>query len=156
MLRLPGSGLSRIAAFLAGDGRDGAGRTVSEVLAFDDDQLEGRHDFIQWLFPLPEPSRAVPGSPVLTGEDIAVVRLSPAAQASLRAAAERMLRFYSATRTWRASSDHNHLRITRIIRSLRLLTSDAEADAFRSAVLKVLGPDRSRINPTTLQFWSAA
>jgi hypothetical protein len=125
------------------------------VLAFDDLQLESRHDFIQWLFPLPEPSRAVPGSPVLTEADAAALRASPAAQANLRAAAERMLGFYAATRAWRAAADHNHLRITRIVRSLRLLAGDGEADAFKAGVLELLGPEPA-VNATTRSFWRAA
>jgi hypothetical protein len=31
---------------------------IGEILAFNDHELERRHDFIQWLFALPEPSRA--------------------------------------------------------------------------------------------------
>ena len=46
-----------------------------------------------------------------------------------------MLVFYRDTRHWRAPVDHNHLRITRIIRSLRLLVSDAAAgDAGRVVI----------------------
>ena len=51
--------------FLRGTGCDGRGRRLADVLAFDDARIEGVHDFIQWLFPLAEASRAVPGAPVL-------------------------------------------------------------------------------------------
>ena len=49
---------SPIVRFLVQDGRDGAGRTFAQVLAFGDAELERRHDFVQWLFPLGEPSAA--------------------------------------------------------------------------------------------------
>ena len=35
--------------------------------------------------------------------------------------------------------DHNHLRITRVIKSLRLLVSDEVADQFGSAILDFVG-----------------
>jgi hypothetical protein len=122
----------------------------------DDEVLEARHDFIQWLFPLPEPSAAVQGSPVLSDADVAAVHGSAVAQANLRAAAERMLAFYAGTSHWLASFDHNHLRITRVVRSLRLLLGDADADAFRAAVLLRVRETDAPVNATTLRYWAAA
>lgn len=59
-----------IRAFLRGEGPDGRGRRLDEVLVFDDAGIESVHDFIQWLFPLPDLSQAVPGSSVLGGTAI--------------------------------------------------------------------------------------
>ena len=148
--------MSRLSDFLDGRGADDAGRTLDDVLAFTDAELERRHDFIQWLFPLPEPSRAVPGSPVLDPADAAAIRASPAAQANLARAAERMLAFYARTSEWRAPFDHNHLRITRIIRSLRLLAGDAAADDFRAALLSRVEAEGIAVNATSLRFWREA
>jgi hypothetical protein len=67
-----------------------------------------------------------------------------------------MLDFYASTTPWRASHDHNHLRITRIVRSLRLLAGDAEADGFRAKIIDLLGRDLDRINDATRRFWSQA
>lgn len=147
--------MSRLAAFLHGDGIDDAGRRVAQVLASGDRALEEQHDFIQWLFPLREPSRAVAAAPVLLDEDVRLIREDAGAQANLRTAAERMLAFYRDTRGWRDWSDHNHLRITRIVRSLRLLVDDDAADAFRDGVLALAGPSPA-INPRTLEYWAAA
>jgi hypothetical protein len=44
---------------------DGSERSIDKVLTFDDTALERNHGLIQWLFPLPEPSRAQPSSPIL-------------------------------------------------------------------------------------------
>ncbi len=145
-----------ILAFLTGDGRDPSGLTLDELLDSPDATLEDRHDFIQWLFPIDEPSRAVPGSPILTPDDIAMIRASGRALANLHAAAERMKRFYGRTHGWRVGHDHNHLRITRIIRSLRLLAGDAPADGFRAHILALLGSDRDGVSKTTIQFWTTA
>ena len=148
--------MSALADFLAGRSPDAHGRTHSGILAWPDEELEARHDFIQWLFPLPEASRAVPGSPVLGQADIEAVRASPAAQRNLAAATGRMLAFYRARDHWLRGHDHNHLRITRIIRSLRLLAGEAPADAFRSAILARVGQNGGGVNPTTLDYWAQA
>lgn len=145
---------SAIVQFLSGDGRDAAGRSFEEVLAMDDVAIERHHDFIQWLFPLDEPSQAVPSSPVLTGSDILVLRNFATVQLRLRDATERMLRFYRATAQWKQPFDHNHLRITRIIKSLRLLSGDGPADAFKAAILSEA--EDSRVSPTSRRYWNEA
>jgi hypothetical protein len=45
---------------------DTEGRSLKDVLSWPDDELEVVHDFVQWLFPLPEPSRFNPDAPLLT------------------------------------------------------------------------------------------
>ena len=146
----------RVLAFLQGEGVDGAGRTLFEVLAFDDATLERTHDFIQWLFPLAEPSAAVPGAPVLDDAGVTAIRESTLAQCALAAATDRMDRFYRTTDPWLRPHDHNHLRITRIIRSLRLLSGDAAADAFRDAVLWRVEATRAPVNARSRGYWATA
>ncbi|TMJ38226.1 MAG: hypothetical protein E6G87_06875, partial [Alphaproteobacteria bacterium] len=60
--------------FLTGEGHDHRGRFLADVLAFDNAILERSHDYIQWLFPLPEASRFSAGAPVLSHEEIALIR----------------------------------------------------------------------------------
>ncbi|KMO13454.1 opioid growth factor receptor-related protein [Methylobacterium platani] len=145
-----------IHAFLAGRGRDGRGRSLAEVLAFDDARIEGVHDFIQWLFPLREASRAVPGAPVLGAAEAEAIRADPAARAGLLSARDRMLRFYAGTGGWLTAFDHNHLRISRILTALRDLVGPEEARAFHE---EILGLDRaagSPVNPGSLEYWRKA
>lgn len=148
--------MSAIVDFLEGRGVDARGRTLEQVLAFDDAALERHHDFIQWLFPLTEASAAVPGSPVLTAQGVTVLRASASAQASLRRAADRMARFYRDGDAWLVRFDHNHLRITRIIRSLRVLLDDAAANDFRSVILDRVRDAGGPVDPTALRYWSEA
>ena len=146
--------MSAIFDFLTDQGRDAAGRTLDQVLAFGDRELERHHDFIQWLFPLAEASAAVPGSPVLTSADISALKASAEAQTHLAAAAARMGRFYDENDHWLRASDHNHLRITRIIKSQRMLCGDPAADAFRRRI-----PARAEGTPvsaTSRRYWDAA
>ena len=143
-----------IVEFLAKDGADNAGRRFGQVLAFDDRALEAHHDYIQWLFPLDEPSRAVPGSPVLDQASLVALRASDMAKQRQREAAARMLRFYAGNIHWKRGFDHNHLRITRIIKSLRLISGDAEADAFKTRIIELAGG--APIDPAARRFWNAA
>ena len=145
-----------IVMFLEGEGPDARGRTLFEVLAMNDVALEHRHDFIQWLFPLPEPSEVVPDSPVLTPEDVQAIRMSELAPLALAAATDRMGMFYRTTHDWLTPGNHNHRRITRIIRSLRLLVGDAEADAFRDVILARVNETRAPVSARSRGYWATA
>ncbi|MDP3370269.1 MAG: opioid growth factor receptor-related protein [Brevundimonas sp.] len=145
-----------VVAFLEGEGPDARGRTVFEILAMNDVVLERSHDFIQWLFPLPEPSAAVPDAPVLTPDDIRAIRESELAPVALAAATDRMANFYRSTHDWLMPNDHNHRRITRIIRSLRLLAGDAEAEAFRAFIMARVEATRAPISARSRGYWATA
>lgn len=147
---------SPVVDFLTGAGPDGAGREIFAVLALDDPALEATHDFIQWLFPLRERSGANPDAPTLTAADVEAIRESGLAEAALAAATDRMAIFYLRNGHWLTASDHNHLRITRMIKSLRLLLGDAQADAFRDLILARVAEAGSPIGTPTLGFWSRA
>ncbi len=143
-------------AFLAGVGRDSRGRLAADVLGFSDDELEAVHDYIQWLFPLPTRSAAQPQSPVLASAEIEAIRNDLRAAATLKAATERMLHFYRETRCWLTSHDHNHLRITRILHSLRLLVGPEEAKAFYMAILALNEEAGTPVNTRSLHYWAEA
>ncbi|MGV3577503.1 opioid growth factor receptor-related protein [Brevundimonas sp.] len=128
--------MSAIVDFLKGAGTDGAGRTVFEVVAMSDQDVEQNHDFIQWLFPLAELSGANRRAPVLSPADVKEIHASGLAQIALAAATDRMAHFYIRHGHWLVDHDHNHLRITRIIKSLRLLRGPGEAEDFRQIILR--------------------
>ncbi|MFC0410335.1 opioid growth factor receptor-related protein [Roseomonas elaeocarpi] len=145
-----------IHSFLRGEGRDGRGRLLAEVLSFDDRAIEGVHDFIQWLFPLPEPSRAVPGSPVLQPGEAEAIRGDARAVEGFRAGLERMGRFYGDTDGWLVRFDHNHLRISRILRATRAILGQEAARAFHAAVAARNQAAGAPINDNSLRHWQAA
>lgn len=145
-----------IVMFLEGEGTDARGRSVFDILAMNDVALERTHDFIQWLFPLPEPSSAVPDSPVLSPEDIQAIRISELAPMAMGAATDRMAAFYQSTHDWLMPNDHNHRRITRIIRSLRLLVGDAEAEAFHAFIVARVEAAQAPVSARSLGYWATA
>ena len=146
----------RLASFLTGETSDASDRHIVDVLSWDDAQLEASHDYIQWLFPLLVASSAVPSAPILSRKEIQTIRESDAAQASLRRAAERMLAFYRATDVWLVWHDHNHLRITRIIRSLWLLVGPEAADEFLDEIMFLVAKAGRPVSAKSIKFWHDA
>ncbi len=165
--------MSQLTDFYRGEGSDAEGRRLGEVLAWPDGSLEAVHDFIQWLFPLPEPSRFNPDAPLLTPEDIAAFRREPALRANLRRSFERILPFLGlaesaggdvvegpnfarrAPDVWNYPN-HNWLRITRVLRSLRLLGLEAEAQALYRRLADFHGRRRFPIGDDTFRYWTGA
>lgn len=84
----------RLIRFYEGIGTDHLGRTLADIHAFDHDALERHHDFIQWLFPLPEPSPVNPRAPRLTPEAIAAFHVRPELRRAMLASLDVMLDFY--------------------------------------------------------------
>src|SRR5947208_7865434 len=128
--------MSAILRFYEGRAPDDRGRYLAEIQQWPDERLESVHDFIQWMFPLRERSGANPGAPTLDQKTIDEFRARPELQDNLRASFCRMLRFYGLgleedvrrganfeerAGNWLSPWNHNHLRITRILKSLRIL-----------------------------------
>ena len=139
--------------FLEGVIPDGRGRTLSIIMAFDDQAIESTHDFIQWIFPLDEPSRSHPGAPVLDLFEIEEIKSSDVALENLMQSADWYFGFLQRHDHWIRQYDHNHLRISRAIKSLRLLVSDEVADRYRAAILDFLGGSISAISVRSREHW---
>ena len=148
--------MTEIVSFLEGKSPDHRGRILAMLLQQTDHQAETTHDYIQWLFPLDEPSRSVNGAPVLTELEIDQIRQSSLAQANLAKSARWFLGFLERNDHWITNYNHNHLRITRVIKSLRLLASDKAADEFKNIVFEYLGDDLNLIDPKARSFWNSA
>ena len=144
-----------IVGFLEGKLPDHRGRILAMLLQQTDHQAETNHDYIQWLFPLDEPSRSVNGAPVLTALDIDEIRQSSLAQANLGESARWFIGFLERNDHWITKYNHNHLRITRVIKSLRLLASDEAADEFRDKVLALAGDNLNLVDQKARAFWNS-
>ena len=169
----------RIVAFYSGAEPDHRGRYLHEIQQWPHDQLEAVHDYIQWLFPLPERSGFNVAAPVLTAESIQEFRTRPELRENLRRSFLRMMSFYGlevcvaepmkitrssnfAVRSagWLSCGNHNHLRITRILRCLSVLGLEAEAKTIFECLAEIYEEERSKpapaISEETFEYWRAA
>ena len=162
--------------FYNGDAPDDRGRFLSEIQGWPDDRLESVHNYIQWLFPLPEPSPVNPSAPLLDSTAIREFGRRPELRERMRASFLRMLQFYGLewsdgevrqagnhaerSRNWLSPGNHNHLRITRILRCLRLAGLEAESSAFFACLRAIYEEERVKPRPAisaeTFRFWTSA
>ena len=166
--------MSAILDFYKGSGGNSGGWRLHEILAWSDEELEDVHDFIQWLFPLPEHSQANPFAPLLDAATISAFHNDEKLRRELRSALDRMLLFYGFVRhqdsifegehfrtraaNWLTPGNHNHLRLTRMIRSLRILGLEVEAQALWKALQAVYQSEEgaNSISQRTYNFWIRA
>lgn len=160
---------------------DEEGRSLSSILAWPDSKLEQCHDYIQQIFPLPEQSPYNPSAPLISPQIFSAFRQRADLRGQLRKSFIRILSFYgleiaadsgsiedvlmeivkapnfdTASRRWVNRFDHNHLRITRIIRCLRVLGLEQEAEAFFLTLASVYHSCGGKISKRSLTFWARA
>lgn len=161
-----------IIKFYTNQSSDHRNRTLSSLLSSTNWELECSHDYIQTLFPLPEPSPYNPLAPTIDQPTAVAFRSSSALRLALRSSLLRMLSFYgfdtavnasgelvisrgngwsSRSAFWRRRFNHNHLRITRIIRCLRVLGCEEDARKFYRAMSRSEG-----VGGRSLMYWRRA
>ncbi|CAO1661973.1 MULTISPECIES: opioid growth factor receptor-related protein [unclassified Salinicola] len=162
---------SQLITFYRGEGPDHHGRTVQDLWALSPFWLEHTHDYVQWLFPIPEAGRFNGFAPVLSNADRASFAADETLQANLRRSLGVMLAFFGLTRCglviealpelnmrdhiWLKRGGHNHLRISRIIRSLHLCHQPELAAAFQRAVIEI-GTSQGVVSEQSVAYWRAA
>lgn len=169
---------SPIVSFFLG-GADRKGRYVNQLIAMTDESLEAGHDYIQYIFPTTERSRFARDAPVVNDDDMLALfaHQRPVQETMLRCFC-RMLEFYGLElfegggdgsvevekganfnphARWMTyhgdTPDHNALRLTRILTSLRLFSLERHADALKFCLLQSL-PQLSR-HPSRA-YWEGA
>lgn len=163
--------MSRIIDFYRGTGVDSEGRSLEDVWAFSDEEMEFQHDFIQWMFPLETPSRFNRDAPVLTEADIRAFHDEETPRENLRKSLDRFLAFlglgreggrivpaadFPAKRAIFMEPDHNWLRVTRALTSLRVLGLAEEAERFHEALERLIQSGKARVTAETRAFWRNA
>ena len=125
----------KLVQFYRGEIPNNEGIFFKDILEFSNYQLEAEHSFIQWVFPLKEQSAFNPDAPLLTDEEITLFRNVFYLNLKLVAATRRMMYFYGMQisseknvsfvnedlPSWLRDFNHNFLRMTRILKSLRYL-----------------------------------
>lgn len=162
---------SQLVSFYKGEGLDHKGRTIEDVWQLPHFWLEHTHDYIQWLFPIPEAGRFNSFAPLLQHEDQAIFGIEKHLQIKQRRSLDVMLAFFGLERQgleitalpklnmrehiWLKRGGHNHLRISRIIRSLHLCHQPDLAEAFQQAVIAI-GTTQGVVSEQSVSYWRAA
>lgn len=170
--------MTNVIDFYCNDGRDPYGRSLSDMIKMTDYQLESSHDVIQWLFPLHEASNFNSECPILDEESVQVLRNNHEAQKRMYEVILRFVRFLGFDyvmpsingsddkfdhdpmlaknrQNWRTKGNHNHLRITRAIRSMRLFGLEKDAKMFFDAVYRS-AVDAGCISENNVRYWKMA
>jgi hypothetical protein len=160
--------MSKLTEFYDGSGEDDEGRKISRIWIEGDDYFEYCHDYIQWLFPLQEPSNFHPEAPLLTEDDIKVFKANPLIQANLISSFRRFLNFlgldYKEGQVVETENfepiqfridNHNWFRISRILKSLRLLGCEEQAIAFYK-YLKKIHEENGWVSENSFSYWKEA
>jgi len=167
------SGKDSIRSYLGYGGMDHQQRTLDQALAWDDEMLESTHDYIQWWFPLAEPSTFNKHAPVASRSEFEELKDDERVKAGVELAMHRMLRFYGLrleasgvikkadewtrrSQNWAFRQSHNDLRITRILKSLCLLGHRAHAEALLAVLEEIIKEGRDQSGQVPLRFWRDA
>jgi Opioid growth factor receptor (OGFr) conserved region len=162
--------------FYAGTRPGDRGRFVRKIHRWPDYKLEQTHDYIQWQFPLAERSGFSPEAPILDAKTIREFRSRLELRRNVQTSfgdcygmqiqeagqlrVTRAVSFAGRSENWLTPANHNHLRITKILKSLRLLGLEAETAAFFECLANIYRLESAKTSPRisgeTLTFWQAA
>ena len=163
--------MSSLINFQLDSGPDHKGRKISDIWRFNDFWLEHDHQYIQWLFPIDSQSKFNRHAPVLTPDDIKAFQSDPRLKAAQQHSLEIMLSFFGMEKIgneivpssqlnirdhiWLKHGGHNHLRISRIIRSLALCDQSELSGIFQSAMIDT-ARQYGEVTAKTVEFWKLA
>lgn len=168
---------SQIVQFYSGEGSDHIGRSLETILSYTDENLEMMHDYIQWLFPLEKLSPVNPSAPAVGRDTQIEFRNNTSLRSNLCRACRRMLRFYGLSctvaafpsqrirpdrdfvvksRNWMTPFNHNHLRLTRILKSLRLLGLASCSGSLLQCLEELAMSHPNQISPETIDYWRSS
>lgn len=128
------------------------GNRRDTLLHLSDEEFESNHGFIQWAFPSNEKSYHNFTAPTLDLESAMVLAEDQEFVTFLENMTVRFLEFLHRNRHWVKAHDHNHLRISRVLKSIRLLHSYELASWFYQRVLEFAG-EAPVIMPKAYSIW---
>lgn len=152
----PKASNSIIIAFLNGQCPDHCGRSIDDILQMNYREIENTHDFIQWIFPTSEKSGSLSAAPILNKKDIQTIRERRKIKNNMRRCATWFLSFLEQSDVWKRSYNHYQLRISRVIKCLKLAGLESEASVFHQRIFEMLGDAQDKINSDALIFWNEA
>jgi hypothetical protein len=150
--------MSEILSFYNCEAPDHAGRYLVDIWAFADEKLEKTHDYIQWLFPNREVSSVNPKAPLLTDEVVEEFKSNSYLLKNVKISLDRMIKFYEMDEEnpwWCTKNNHNYLRCTRILNTLREFGMIEELSEFYSKLM-IIADNNEVIHGLTRSYWEDA
>lgn len=146
------------------------GHMLDDILSWSNDALEIEHDYVQWLFPSNVSSNFNCDAPVLTKEESLIFQSDPELRLKLQKSLFRFIDFLDFKPNWDDevlifvqkhsdkipwwlnSFNHNMLRVTRVLKSLRLngLTE------YANILFDTLSFYRKKVSANTWDYWEEA
>lgn len=147
--------------FLKSEEPDKYGRMIEDIWNFSKYKLEYTHNYIQRLFPTEQKS-CYENAQIINSEDIEI--LDKKIQNNMKKSFNVMLNFYDfeykdnvivpkndAKFHWVSNKNHNYLRITRILKSLKIFGLEKEANDFYFALIKL--SKIKKIDEISIKYW---
>lgn len=151
--------------FLNGKIIDDKNRTINDILGFNNIKLEITHDYIQRVFPTMDKSK-YSDVDIIKEPDLFNLWNDENALDNVRLMYKRMLKLWKLDgdkylnpkifRYWVTKNNHNYLRITRVLKSLKLLDLIPEYNDFSIRIGKFMKLNENKINEETLMYWREA
>lgn len=165
----------KIVEFYRGERGNQNGDTLEQIMGYSLGAMEVDHDYIQWLLPSNEPSMLNCDAPVLTREEAKILSSDPELKAKLRQGYQKFFYFLGLRLTsddehgatlevveptqerkdplwWLRSFNHNMLRVTRALKSMRLTGNPT----YATALYDFLQAHRSEVSSNTWAYWQNA
>lgn len=161
----------KIVEFYRGERGNGEGHTLAEIMTWSNGALEVDHDYVQWMFPSNERSMLNGDAPTMTKQESQVFEADPELQEKVKQSFVRFLEFLDFKLVqddetgvkiepkdenipWfiRGPFNHNMLRVTRVLKCLRLTGNTKYAVAFYTALLEF----KNLLSTNTWSYWQGA
>jgi hypothetical protein len=161
-----------IVKFYRGERGNGNGHKLADILTWTDGALEMDHDWVQWVFPSNERSMLNGDAPTMTEQESRAFAQDAALRDAVRDSFVRFLDFLQFrlveesngevvsvepkdkenTPFWLRNFNHTMLRVTRLLKCLRLTGNTRYANAFYDALRQY----KPLLSPNTWAYWHAA
>jgi len=150
---------NEIVLFYEGTISDTECRFLDDILKFSNLHLESVHNYIQFLFPNRDESAVNLSAPLLTDAIVAEFKARPELRAAVKRSLDTMIKFYDMDAKnpwWCTKNNHNYLRCTRILNTLREFGMTDELNNFHSQLMDIYENNTEVIGSITLSYWGNA
>ena len=142
--------------FLLNESCDHKGRMLSDIYKFSDTEIEATHDFIQIVFPLAEPSFWSSNKYFIESQkQIDSLSKNKNVKEAILQSASWYISFLKRNNHWKNVNDHNLKRITRMIKSVRLIVGDIEADKIKKEITSIPNVEKL-VGQKSIKYWKNA